>query len=121
MNANEIKNMLDRYNSGDTNRSFVMGAPMHYQNEYIRVVRLDSSNKWIGYDDMSKMWSVIFDKRKSFVHLRNYQELRRVIDVEVTPVTRGSIKGFYGLRIRGMKNNPSEEIVRVILDYIFEE
>ena len=119
MTAQDIKNMLDNYNRCETERSFVMGQSMAYDNEYITVVRLDSSNKYTGMDPMGKMWSVIFDQKKSFLSLPGYRALRGVLDIKVTPVTRGSIKGYYGLRIYGMKKDPDVAIVKTILDFIF--
>ena len=120
MTAQDIKNMLDNYNRCKTERSFVMGQSMAYDNEYIAVVRLDSSNKHTGMGTMGKMWSIIFDQKKSFLSLPGYRALRGVIDIRVTPVTRGSIKGYYGLRIYGMKRDPDVAIVKIILDFIFE-
>ena len=120
MTAQDIKNMLDNYNRCKTERSFVMRQSMVYDNEYIAVVRLDSSNKHTGMGTMGKMWSIIFDQKKSFLSLPRYRALRGVIDIRVTPVTRGSIKGYYGLRIYGMKRDPDVAIVKIILDFIFE-
>ena len=119
MTAQDIKNMLDTYNSCDTERSFTMGQPMTYSNKYISVVRLDSSNKYTGTNSMGKMWSIIFNLKESFYALPGYRALRSVLDIQITPVTRGSIKGCYGIRIYGMKKDPSVAIVKTILDFIF--
>ena len=54
MTAQDIKSMLDNYNRCETERSFVMGQPMSYDNDYITVVRLDSSNKYTGMNSMGK-------------------------------------------------------------------
>ena len=119
MTAQDIKNMLDTYNNGDTERSFVMGQPMSYSNDYISVVRLDSSNKYTGTNTMGKMWSIIFNHKQNFYALPGYRALKGVMDINITPVTRGSTKGCYGLRIYGMKKDPSVAIVKTILDFIF--
>ncbi len=55
---------------------------------------------------MGKMWSVIFEQKKSFLSLLGYRALRGVFDIKVTPITRESIKGYYGLRIYGIKKEP---------------
>ena len=65
------------------------------------------------------MWSVIYNQKKSFLGLPGYRDLQKVIDIKVTPVTRGSIKGCYGLRLYGMKKDPDITIVKTILDFIF--
>lgn len=44
-----------------------------------------------------------------------------MIDIEITPVTRGELKGNYGIRIRNMKKEPGAEIIEMILDFIFSK
>lgn len=77
MTAQDIKSMLDNYNRCETERSFVMGQSMSYDNSYITVVRLDSSNKYTGMNSMGKMWSVIYNQKKSFLGLPGYRDLQK--------------------------------------------
>lgn len=120
MNIDQLKDLISTYDKCTTQRSWVMsGAIIHYSNEYIDVIRLDSSNKWTGDDTMIKMWSIIINLKKDFTLLHNYRELKKIITIELTPVTKGKNKGAYGIRIRNMHRDPEEMIVRAILDYIF--
>ena len=120
MTAFDLKARLDNYNQCETQRSWIKTQGLlSYENEYLSVVRVDSSNKWVGQDKMEKMWSIIFVPKKSFISLPNYRTLKSVIDITVTPVTHGKLKGYYGLRIYGMKRDPNENIVKEILDFIF--
>jgi hypothetical protein len=121
MNINKLKNELDAYNNGTTIRSWIMRSNMMvYDNDYISVVRIDSSNKWVLQNQMIKMWSIIFKQKKDFTHLSNYQQLSRLMNVAITPVTKGTNKDCFGLRIYGMKHEPDTEIIKNILDFIFD-
>ncbi len=120
MTANDIKNKIEEYNNCQTQRKWKMNEnEIFYENEYIRVYRLDSSNKWTGPDTMEKMWSIIFKPKKSFISLCTYQELKKVLKIRVTKVEKGKFIGNYGIRIYGMKREPNCEIVKMILNFIF--
>lgn len=106
------------------NRAGVMINSFKYENEYIKVLRIDSSNKWQGIphqSDMDKQWGIIIEIKKDFCNLQNFKNLcsNYSIDIDVTPVTRGENKGNYGIRLYHMAQNPNQDIVRQILDYIF--
>ena len=58
-----------------------------FENDYIRVCRVDSSNKWVNEFDMEKMWSIIIDLKKDFTMLPNYIELASVLNIDVTRKT----------------------------------
>ena len=120
MTAQEINNLIDKYNSTETQRSWIKDQSLiKYDNEYVSVIRVDSSNKWIGYDKMTKMWSIIIEIRKSFTYLPNYKALQNFLNLKITPVNRGRLVGHYGIRIYDMKKDPDYQIIRAILDFIF--
>ena len=123
MLKNLIINLQKFKDFKEFNKGAVMIDSFKYENEYIKVLRIDSSNKWQGVphqSDMDKQWGIILNVKKDFYHLQNFQNLYSSIDIDVTPVTRGINKGNYGIRIYHMAQNPNEEIVQQILDYIFE-
>ena len=68
---------------------------------------------------MIKTWSIIFEKKKDFGNLPNFQKLRANMDVKITPVMRGELKGCWGLRIYNVHKEPNYEMVKMILDFIF--
>ena len=104
----------------DTQRSWIKTRGLlSYENEYLSVKRIDSSNKWIGENKMEKMWSIIFSARKSFINLPTFRQLKQVVNVAVTAVKRGEMVGCYGIRIYGMTRDPNEQIVKAVLDFIF--
>ena len=115
---------LQKYkNFKNFDRGVVMIDSFSYENEYIKLLRIDASNKWTGTPHQSKMdkqWGIIIDIKKNFCYLQNYKNLKTILDLDVTPVYRGVNKGKYGIRIYHMAQNPNEEIVQQILDYIFE-
>jgi hypothetical protein len=120
MDIKSLKSIIDNYNNCDTERRWTKSREMlNFENEYIKVLRIDSANKWIGSNSMIKMWSIIFSYKKSFTQLKNYSEISRVLDIEITPVQRGELKGNYGIRIRNMRKEPNAEIIKILLDYIF--
>jgi hypothetical protein len=93
-----------------------------YDNDYITTVCFNHSNKWLGKpneSDMEKMWSIIYIPKKEFSKLNNWKQLCNHFDIIISEVTKGKNKGCYGIRIKGMKKNPNETIIRNILNYIF--
>lgn len=120
MNIDELKIKINNYNLGTTYRGWIMrNDALSYSNVYLSVVRIDTSNRWIGPNKMSKMWSIIFNKKENFMHLNKYCILKDNFRVNVTPVIKGKNKGCYGLRIYDMKKDPDVNIIKEILDFIF--
>ena len=121
MTLNELNNSIEYFKKGETERCFLRVKDfITYSNDYIKVIRIDSSNKWVSENKMAKMWSIIFELKKNFTSLTNYKNLCNEFDIKITPVTKGMLKGCYGLRIYNMKRNPNREIILDILNYIFE-
>ena len=121
MNINQVVNRLQAYNNCVTERSWTKTELMlTYENEYIKLLRVDSSNHHIENNDMSKMWSIIIDKKKEFTNLPNFKELQQHITIKVTPVRTGELKGYCGIRIYKLKREPNKDVIKMILDYIFE-
>lgn len=100
----------------------VMDNSFNYENDYIKVLRIDSSNKWKGvphYSDMDKQWSILVERKKEFTQLNHFKDLSLILDIAVTPIFKGVHKGNYGIRIYHMAQNPDKTIIKLILDYIF--
>ena len=111
---------INSFKSGNADRRWKMkDQELVFDNEYITVVRVDSSNKWVSSTEMEKQWGIIFEMKKDFTHLPKYKELASHCDIAVTPVRTGKNAGCYGLRVYRMKRDPDEKILAEILDYIF--
>ena len=111
---------INSFKSGNADRRWKMkDQELVFDNEYITVVRVDSSNKWVSSTEMEKQWGIIFIMKKDFTHLPKYKELSSHCDIAVTPVRTGKNAGCYGLRVYRMKRDPDEKILTEILDYIF--
>ncbi|MBO5224418.1 MAG: hypothetical protein J6C23_07900 [Clostridia bacterium] len=108
------------YMIGETERSFADDQMAHYQNDYITLRRIASSNKWVGVNKLTKQWSIVYLPHKDFTCLNNYRELKKHFDIRITSVSKGDFKGCYGVRIYGMTKNPDRKIVKELLDFIFE-
>ena len=120
MTITELKNELVKYQTGDTQRSWKMkNQSIEYDNEYINVVRIDSSNKWIATNEMIKQWSIIIEIKKDFSHLKGFIELSNNSCIKITPVLKGKNEGCYGIRIYNMKLDPDTVIIKKLLDFIF--
>ena len=111
---------INSFKNGNADRRWKMkDQELVFDNEYISVVRVDSSNKWVSSTEMEKQWGIIFVMKKDFTHLPKYKELSSHCDIAVTPVKTGKNAGCYGLRVYRMKRDPDEKILAEILDYIF--
>lgn len=117
-----FRKILDPYYDGVTNRNWKKTDSMLvYENEYIKLLRVDSSNHHIDNGKMSKMWSLIVKIKKDFRRLPHYCDLTRYYDIRVTPVRSGEMEGYYGIRLYDLKKDPNPLIVKTLLDFIFEE
>ena len=111
---------INSFKNGNADRRWKMkNQELIFDNEYITVIRVDSSNKWISSTEMEKQWGIIFEMKKDFTFLPKYKELTSRCDIAVTPVRSGKNAGCYGLRVYKMKRDPDEEILTDILNYIF--
>ena len=123
MSIIELLQKIEPYRSGSTSRLWTKN-PICFNNEYIEVKRLDSSNKWLGLprvSEMGKMWSIIVDLKKDFRAPTHYCELSEKLDIKLTRVTKGELKGCRGIRIYKMKQNPTNDIIYDILNFIFQQ
>ena len=120
----ELIENLNKFKDKSKFDSFaVMFDDLYYDNEYVKVIRVDSSNKWEGVphkSNMNKQWGIIIDKKKDFTDLDNYVKLSELIDIKLTEVKKGVNKGKFGIRIYNMSQNPNKEIVKQLLRFIFK-
>ena len=120
MTITELMNKFNVFDAVETVRSWTRDPNMlHYENEYMKCVRVDSANRHIPNNKMIKTWSIIFEKKQDFSNLPNYQILKAKMDVKTTPVVRGELSGCWGIRIYNVHQEPNSEMVKTILDFIF--
>lgn len=120
MKITDIVEIVNSFKSGSADRRWKMkDQELAFDNEYITVIRVDSSNKWVSSTEMEKQWGIIFEMKKDFTYLPRYKELVAHCDIAVTPVRTGKNAGCYGLRVYKMKKDPDLEILAEILNYIF--
>lgn len=114
-----IEELLE-YKKGTCDRRWKKSQKFSYENDYIELVSLDSSNKWLSSIEMEKQWSIIIEKKKDFTLLPNFSLLKEQGLLTLTPVNNGANKGCFGIRLYGMKKDPDEGIIKKLLDFIFE-
>ena len=114
-----IEELLE-YKKGTCDRRWKKSQKFLYENDYIELVSLDSSNKWLSSTEMEKQWSIIIEKKKDFTSLPNFSLLKEQGLLTLTPVNNGANKGCFGIRLYGMKKDPDEGIIKKLLDFIFE-
>ena len=114
-----IEELLE-YKKGTCDRRWKKSQKFSYENDYIELVSLDSSNKWLSSTEMEKQWSIIIEKKKDFTSLPNFSLLKEQGLLTLTPVNNGANKGCFGIRLYGMKKDPDEGIIKKLLDFIFE-
>lgn len=114
-----IEELLE-YKKGTCDRRWKKSQKFSYENNYIELISLDSSNKWLSSTEMEKQWSIIIEKKKDFTSLPNFSLLKEQGLLTLTPVNNGANKGCFGIRLYGMKKDPDEVIIKKLLDFIFE-
>ncbi|MGN0813059.1 MAG: hypothetical protein ACI4MQ_06100 [Candidatus Coproplasma sp.] len=127
LDANKVKEDFDNYNCGRgavpawTKTDMLL---VNYENQYVSVIEVASSNKWLGEPHnslMDKMWSIIVDVKKDFTNLPTFRSLLQAgLNLGITPVLKGKHKGKFGIRIYGMKKEPNQHLLKELLDFIFE-
>lgn len=125
MTIEEFIRRLAQYRVGGA-EAWIMNntAPLiNFENEYIKVLRLDSSNKTGGYgNNNGKQWGIIIEIKREFRNLPNWIRLQEELgdDIAVTRVTRGQNCGNYGIRLYRMSRNMDREIIEYLLEIIFQ-
>lgn len=121
-----IKHIEDINNISHTDRKVTVGKkriPIEYENDFIKVIKIETSNKWLDPQTktkMTKQWSIIYSLKKQFAHLSGWINLvKSSIRIKNTPVRSNSNYTQYGIRIYDMKSEPNTEIITMVLDYIF--
>jgi hypothetical protein len=100
-----------------------MAPLINFKNEYIKILRFDSSNKAGAYgNNNGKQWGIIIELKRDFSNLPNWIRLKAVLGngIAVTRVTRGINRGNYGIRLYRMSRNMNTEIIENLLEVIFE-
>lgn len=122
MTINELINEIKKYNDIDvTKKSWVKVDSFDFSNDYIELLSIESSNKH-GTNSMIKQWSIIIDLKKDLKLINNFNKLliNEEFKVALTPVRPNSkFSGKWGIRFYDMKKDPNNEIVYIILKYIF--
>jgi hypothetical protein len=115
----EFEKQLNQYKGNFTQQSLTM-LDFEYENEYIKIVRIDCSNKTGGKTIAGgKQWGIIFEyKERDFRQLEKWKELTsKFKDIEIT--RRRGYKGQHGIRFRNMSLCPDENIVNAFIEYLF--
>lgn len=94
-----------------------------YENEYIKLVRIDSSNSHGGNNGLKgKQWGFLMEQKKNFQTLKGWIDLKNEFGstLKVTPF-RSPDFDWVGIRFYEMALDPTNEIVVNILDFIFSK
>jgi hypothetical protein len=126
LEISEVLKKLEQFKEGGTNQEWVMDPPplsITFENDYIEILRIDSSNKAGGSGVKNgKQWGIIIEMKKDFRILPNWKKLKEGLgnDIGVTPVTKGQNSGKHGIRLYKMSKNMDRKIVEELLEFIFE-
>lgn len=118
----KIFEKIDSFRSGETDQHYRKDLSPVYENEYIKLVRIDSSNRFGGKEVIcGKQWSILFELKQSFSSLAGWKKLQNYYrdDIRITPVKSGALAGCYGIRFYRMASNPTDQIIVDILNFIF--
>lgn len=106
-----------------TKQSWRKDQPPIYENDYIKLVRIDSSNAHGGSKiSKGKQWGFIIELKKDFQMLKGWLLLKRELrdTLKITPF-RSAKSEWIGIRFYEMEKDPTNEIVIEILDFIFNQ
>lgn len=120
--AETLFDELESFRIGKTTQNWIRNNPPSFENKYIKLLRIDSSNKKGGESVIhGKQWSIIFELKLPFTELPGWKTLcaKFCDDVKITPVTKGALNGCFGIRFYHMSSDPTNEIILDILDFIF--
>ena len=125
MKADEIITELNKYRNNNTIQTWKMTS-LDLENDYIKILRIDSSNKHGGTAVINgKQWGIIILIKKDFTKKTTWKELvSKDNNIKITRVKKGEFyekykNAVYGIRFYGMSVDPNEEIIKIILDFIF--
>jgi hypothetical protein len=125
MELSELIRKLESFKGGGTQQSWIMVSPLpkvYFENEYIKVLRIDTSNPHGGVNVKSaKQWGIIIEIKKEFFLLPNWKKLKEKMknDIKVTP-RRGYPPNQHGIRLYNMSRDPNNEIIEELLTFIFK-
>jgi len=120
MKSNELLIQLSKFKEGLTEQRWTMD---NYRliNDYINVIRIDTSNKAGGAEvKQGKQWSIIFERTtdRLLEELMTFKELAQKSGyIKITP--RINYPNQYGIRFYHMAKNPNIKILDTIFDYLF--
>lgn len=121
MNISDLLKLLELYKEGQTEQRWTMDDYI-FENDYIRIVRIDTSNKAGGSNvKQGKQWSIIFERPTILrvEDLRTFKELQKKTGyIKVTP--RVNYPTQYGIRIYKMSKNPDIRILDNFFSYLFD-
>jgi hypothetical protein len=126
MEIGEIIARLEQFRDSGTDQVWIMGNPLlsiTFENDYIKVFRIDCSNKAGGSGvNNGKQWGIIVEIKRDFRILPNWKKLKEKLgdDIDVTQVTKGKYCGKYGIRLYKMSKKMDKKIVEELLEFIFE-
>ena len=122
MTTKEIYEKLLSFKEGSTQQSWKKDLLFPFDNEYITLVRVDTSNKSGGPSvNCGKQWSLIIELKRPFYGLETWRSLEKYMgnDIDVTQVKKGVNNGKWVIRFYRMSKDPNREILESFLNYIF--
>jgi hypothetical protein len=115
----EFEKLLNQYRGNFTQQSWTK-FDFEYKNEYIKIIRIDCSNKAGGETVAGgKQWGIIFEfGERDFRQLKKWKKLISKCNyIKITP--RRGYNGQYGIRFYNMSLCPDKNIVNAFIEYLF--
>ncbi|MFA5561839.1 MAG: hypothetical protein WDA00_04285 [Eubacteriales bacterium] len=122
MQFDKLVKAIESFKQAGTKQSWLKDNHFTYENDYLSVIKIESSNV-AGGDKVNKgkQWSIIFYPKKDFSKLQNWHKLKCYFtdSIKITNV-RGATDGKCGIRLYKMSSDPTIKVVQDFLAYIFE-
>lgn len=122
MTIKKLNEEIERFRNSKTYQGTLRLHPFNYENKYIKARFVETSNAVGGKEIINgKQWSILFELKESFQHFPKWRTLLQVFEdrINITEVKYGQNRGCWGIRLYHLSKNPTDEIIKKILDFIF--
>lgn len=124
MTIKKLNEEIEKFRNTKTEQGTLRLHEFNYENKYMKAKFVETSNATGGKEIINgKQWSILFELKENFQHFSSWKVLLRNLDdrINITEVKYGQNKGCWGIRLYHLSKNPTDEIIKSILDFIFLE
>jgi hypothetical protein len=122
MTIEKLNEEIESFRNSKTEQGTLRLHLFNYENKYIKARFVETSNAAGGKEIINgKQWSILFELKENFQHFPKWKMLLLTLKdrINITEVKYGQNIGCWGMRLYHLSKNPTNEIIKKILDFIF--